>query len=182
MGAAKKPGSEVIEVRVSDLQQMFHAIDPSPYRDRELDPGVEEFIVTQAADLPGALSIGLLVYVDRPPSAEDAADLTSGIHKFFSRRAATARRELRELLRRGRVNLVIGLAFLTVLGALARVLAATTDGNGLAGIARESLLIGGWVAMWRPMEMLLYDWWPIRAQAKRYDRLAVMPVSIRGAP
>jgi hypothetical protein len=36
----------------------------------------------------------------------------------------------------------------------------------LGGIIRESLLIGGWVAMWRPMEILLYDWWPIRAEAR----------------
>ena len=35
-----------------------------------------------------------------------------------------------------------------------------------AGVARESLLIGGWVAMWRPLEVFLYDWWPIRAEAK----------------
>ena len=39
-------------------------------------------------------------------------------------------------------------------------------------------MIGGWVAMWRPMEIFLYDWWPIRADGKLYDRLSVMPVRI----
>jgi hypothetical protein len=29
-----------------------------------------------------------------------------------------------------------------------------------------SLVIGGWVAMWRPMEVFLYDWWPVRAEAR----------------
>ena len=28
----------------------------------------------------------------------------------------------------------------------------------------ESLLIGGWRPMWRPLEIFLYDWWPIRAE------------------
>ena len=46
---------------------------------------------------------------------------------------------------------------------------------------RESLLIGGWVAMWRPLEVFLYDWWPIRAEARLYDRLAAMPVRIQYA-
>jgi hypothetical protein len=32
--------------------------------------------------------------------------------------------------------------------------------------------------MWRPLEVFLYDWWPIRADARLYDRLAVMPVRI----
>ena len=46
-------------------------------------------------------------------------------------------------------------------------------------VVRESLSIGGWVAMWRPMEIFLYDWWPIRAEARLYGRLSAMPVRIR---
>jgi len=48
----------------------------------------------------------------------------------------------------------------------------------LAEVFRESLLIGGWVAMWRPLEIFLYDWWPIRAEVRLYDRLAAMPVRV----
>ena len=46
------------------------------------------------------------------------------------------------------------------------------------GVLREGLLIVGWVAMWRPLEVFLYDWWPIRAEARLYDRLSAMPVRI----
>lgn len=42
---------------------------------------------------------------------------------------------------------------------------------------RESLTIGGWVST-RPLEVFLYDWWPIRKEARLSDRLAVMPVRI----
>ena len=45
-------------------------------------------------------------------------------------------------------------------------------------VLRESLVIGGWVAMWRPMEIFLYDWWPIRANARLADRLSAMSVRI----
>jgi hypothetical protein len=34
------------------------------------------------------------------------------------------------------------------------------------------------VAMWRPLEVFLYDWWPIRAEARLFDRLSTMPVRI----
>ena len=37
--------SVIIEVRVADLRQLFNAIDPAPFRQRDLDPKVEEFIV-----------------------------------------------------------------------------------------------------------------------------------------
>ena len=48
--------------------------------------------------------------------------------------------------------------------------------------SEEGLLIGGWVAMWRPLEVFLYDWWPISAEARMFDRLAAMPVRLTYAP
>jgi hypothetical protein len=32
--------------------------------------------------------------------------------------------------------------------------------------------------MWRPLEIFLYDWWPIRAEARLCNRLSAMPVRI----
>lgn len=52
-------------------------------------------------------------------------------------------------------------------------------GRGLAAeIADEGLYIVGWVAMWRPLEVFLYDWRPIRHRAL-YAKLARIPVIVR---
>ena len=48
----------------------------------------------------------------------------------------------------------------------------------IGALIQESLLIGGWVAMWRPLEIFLYNWWPIRAERRLYDSLSAMPVRI----
>jgi hypothetical protein len=53
------------------------------------------------------------------------------------------------------------------------------QGRPLGDLLRESLLIGGWVAMWRPLEIFLYDWWPIRSEVRLFDRLSTMPVQIQ---
>ena len=37
---------------------------------------------------------------------------------------------------------------------------------------RESLVIVGWVAMWRPVDLLLYEWYPISRDAALFGRLA----------
>jgi hypothetical protein len=47
-----------------------------------------------------------------------------------------------------------------------------------AAVARESLTIAGWVAMWRPMQIYLYEWWPLRRQTRIYQKLSHMPVEI----
>jgi hypothetical protein len=50
-----------------------------------------------------------------------------------------------------------------------------------ANVVQESLVIVGWVALWHPMGIFLYDWWPIRAEAKLLDRLAEMDVQVLDA-
>jgi hypothetical protein len=43
---------------------------------------------------------------------------------------------------------------------------------------REGFIIAGSVAMWRPLEIYLYDWWHIRAEWRLLQRLGPMRVRI----
>ena len=175
------PKCAVIEVHLGELKQLFDAIDPSPFRDRDLDPKAEEFIVGWAKDLPRDASLALVVDLDREAGLPDeAAVLRDAIHEFFRHRAEIYRQRLRELFRLGRTSLAIGLVALAGAIAIGDSLATTLlKGNRIGQILRESLTIGGWVSMWRPLEIFLYDWWPIRKEAKLSDRLAAMPVRIQ---
>ncbi len=170
--------SELIEVHLSELKQLFNAIDPSPFRERDLDPHAEEFITDWAKEASPSATFGLAIYLDRPAGLpNEPAELREAIHEFFHHRAELSRRRLRELLRRGRTSLVIGVCALGVSLAVGN-LVGDFFSNHIAEIVSEGLLIGGWVAMWRPMEIFLYDWWPIRAETALADRLSVMPVRI----
>jgi hypothetical protein len=173
------PKCSVIEVHVGELKQLFDAIDPSPFRDRDLDPKAAEFIVGWAKDLPRDAQLALLVDLDREAGLPDEpAVLRDAIHEFFKHRAEAYRQRLRELFRVGRTSLVIGLLALAGAIALGDFLATLLKGSRIGEILRESLTIGGWVSMWRPLEVFLYDWLPIRNEAKLSDRLAAMPVRI----
>jgi len=46
----------------------------------------------------------------------------------------------------------------------------------------EGLLILGWVALWRPLEIFLYEWWPLRRRMNVLRQLAQAPVWIRPTP
>src|SRR3954470_2414054 len=83
----------VIEVHVSELKQLFNAIDPSPFRERDLDPKAEEFIVGWAKEVPRDARLALVVDLDRPAGLPDeAAVLREAVHEFFSQRAQAYRR------------------------------------------------------------------------------------------
>jgi hypothetical protein len=170
---------QLIEIRITELRQLFNAIDPSPFRQRDLDPRAEEFIVDWASDLPADKPWGLVVHLDRPAGrADEAVALREAIHEYFGQRALASTRRLRALFHRGRISLVIALAFLTASIAIGDAVAGYLDDSRLGGIVREGFLIGGWVAMWRPLEVFLYDWWPIRAEGHLLQRLSTMPVRI----
>ena len=169
---------ELIEVHVSELKQLFNAIDPSPFRERDLDPKAEEFIVDWAQEASPSATLGLAIYLDRPAGlANEPAELREAINEFFRHRAELSRHRLRELFRRGRTSLVIGVCALGISLAAGNLVGQFFTSH-IAGLLKESLLIGGWVAMWKPMEVFLYDWWPIRADAALADKLSEMPVRV----
>lgn len=174
-----RPAATAIEVRVAELRQLFNAIDPSPFRERDLDPRAEAFIVGWARELPRDASLALRVHLERACGrGDEAARLGEAIHEYFTQRASDARRQLRELFRRGRLSLAIAVVFLGATMAASDLIGGMTQAR-FAAVLSEGLIIGGWVAMWRPLEVFLYDWWPIRSEIRLYERLADMPVQVR---
>lgn len=58
-------------------------------------------------------------------------------------------------------------------------LTVTLTAGPVREILREGLVITGWVAMWRPLEILLYDWWPLIDERRQIRRILDAAVSIR---
>jgi hypothetical protein len=112
------------------------------------------------------------------PSPPRERDLDSKAEEFIAERSASAQRRLSQLFRDGRTSLLIGLLFLTAAFILAGVVVRRLGQTPVSSRFRERMIIGGWVAMWRPLEIFLYDWWPIRAERRLYDRLSVMPARV----
>ncbi len=46
-------------------------------------------------------------------------------------------------------------------------------------LVEQSFLILGWVANWRPLEIFLYDWWPLARRRRLYRRLAAAAVELK---
>ena len=166
-----------IKLRLRELAQLFNSMDPSPFHDRDLDADAEEFIVSRARELPVGHELELVVHLTTPPPGDRAEHVEAAVRHYFASRAEMKQREFRLLLRRGRTSLVVGIVFL-VGCLLVSELFAKFGHSPLAGIARESLTIGGWVAMWRPLEIYLYDWWPVRAERIVLERLSRMRVRL----
>jgi hypothetical protein len=167
-----------LELRVRELQQLFNSLDPSPFLTKDLARSAEAYIESWALPLARDSRLQLTIHVEQVDSTGDASALMAeAIHNHYSYKAELVRAELRQLLRQGRISLAIGLAFVAVCLLAAELL--THPGQGAAGsIARESLTIIGWVAMWRPVQIFLYDWWPVIGRIHGYDNLTFARVEV----
>jgi hypothetical protein len=159
-----------IRLNLRTLQQLFYSLDPSPFRDRDLDPEAARFIVEEAMDRVGDEPITIILHMP----AEDAAraDFVPGaIRNYFALLRQSERRRMRMIFREGRWSLAVGLVAVFVIFALARFLTKAVPADSLWHTLVDSLVILGWVVLWRPAELLLYDWWPVRRRMQLYRRL-----------
>src|SRR5262249_27305337 len=83
------PKCSVIEVHVGELKQLFDAIDPSAFRNRDLDPKAAEFIVGWAKDLPHDAQLALVVDLDREAGLPAAARRDSRVLQASRRSIST---------------------------------------------------------------------------------------------
>lgn len=172
-------GVHLVELRLNTVQQLFSTLDPSPFHERDLDADAEEYLVASVEELPEDASAKLIVHLPAAEAArEEARQLEASIRAYFAYRLWAARRRLRHLMRDGRVSLAVGLAFLAVCFGLRELALGFAEGPFAAALA-EGLVIPGWVAMWRPIEIFLYAWRPIRKDCRMYERLARIAVEVQ---
>ena len=175
-------GTVRIAMRLGRINQLFNSLDPSPFHEKDLDADAEEFIVASAREQPGHRPIVIVIHLPPEEAAgADAGQVRASIRNYFRYREDVSWRQLRYVLRLGRVRLLIALGLLFACVVL-RELLGQANSNPFTRVLSEGLLIGGWVAMWQPAQTFLYDWWPLRESCKVLRRLGQAGVEIRAEP
>lgn len=172
-------GCSVVELHLRTLTQLFDSLDPSPFHEKDLNSDAEEYIVGSVQEQPTTGPSALVLYIDRPAGLPNEGRVVGeAIRVHFARRAQLLRRDLRQLIRRGWISLGIGLTFLAAVFLISQTVGRLMGESAMATLLREGLLIVGWVAMWRPLEIFLYDWWPLLGKIRFHDRLSRINVRI----
>jgi hypothetical protein len=166
------PKRGVIELRVRDLSELFEA-SLAPFRDTVLTPDAESYIVRKAKQVPAQQPINLLIKSAKP------LDLNVGpiIAAHFREAAKTESQDISEIFRSGRKALAIGLLILSLCLFLAWYFTYNVTQRPIARLIQESFIILGWVSMWKPIEIFLYEWLPLERRRKLFLRLSTANVT-----
>ncbi len=152
-------------------------MDPTPFHHCDLDRDAQEYLESWAMGYSHKSHFLIIVHIEKMPDADPSATVVEAIHNFFDYKADITKRQIQLLLQEGRTSLLIGLTFL-MLCLLGADLMSDYTGNAFWRVVRESLIIGGWVAMWRPLQIFLYEWWPSVRRGRIFRKLAKAGVRV----
>ncbi len=168
----------LIEIQLDEIDQLFHTLDPAPFQRKDLDPAAAEYLEDAVREIGRAHALRVVVHLPAAEaSSDDARSLPGAVAHYFRYRADQCRIELRRLLQRGAISSAVALVFLASCLSLRTTL--TSSGSE---VLEEGLLIIGWVGLWRPVEIFLYDWWPIWQRQRRFESLAKADVTLAPLP
>jgi hypothetical protein len=113
------------------------------------------------------------------PASERAPDLETrcrgALQAVLDRRIERNRNDARSLRHEGYATLWRGLVFLAVCLLGSRLMGEVELLPGfIERFIDEGLVIAGWVALWYPLEVLLYQRWPLARERRLYETLRDM--------
>ena len=172
-------GKRWIEVRVKSAQQLFDARDPAPFRERDLDDDFVEYIVSAVREFSLSIPLKIVIYIEENENKDLPKDsIKEAIRSYFGFRIDLQRGELKNFIKRAQLFLVIGLVTLISCLGVAQSLSLPNP-PGAIGILREGIVIFGWVSIWKPIELVLFDWYPLFEKLKFYKKLLGLEIDIR---
>jgi len=168
----KKPASIDVTLELRRLADLYTAPDYDPLHGHAEELSGLDRLMNELRSQPRVPVRARLVL----PASERTPDLDvrcrSALRAVLQRRLERNRNDALSLRQEGYATLWRGLLFLAVCLLGSRIMAEVTLLPGfMERFLDEGLVIAGWVALWYPLDVLLYQWWPLARERNLYERL-----------
>ena len=152
-----------IKLQLPDINELLR-LPVSLYNKRTLE--------TDAEALPRKAAIHIKVYL-ASSEAKHKDDIAPAIRRHFCYRKEQSQKEYKGIFRYGWRILFIAMGLLALIFAITEIAFYYMPDNKPLLFIHESFIILSWVALWRPLELLLYEWYPVKTDINLYSRLEI---------
>jgi hypothetical protein len=158
-----------IKLQLLDINELLRS-PVSNYLKSAITTDAEEFIVEEAEALPSKTPININVHL---PLSEIKYkdDIAPAIRRHFCYRKEQSQNEYKRIFKYGWRILFIALSLLAVIFTITEIAFYYFPDNKPLLFIHESFIILSWVALWRPLELLLYEWYPVKTDINLFSRL-----------
>jgi hypothetical protein len=171
----KEEETYCIDLSFQDYGQLYDNRDPAPFKERDLDQEFVRYLMMCMAELPEKEPKKIVLKGPTlSPGSKAQEEFIEALHRYFEHEVRALDNEIKELLRLGRTSFFFGISFLIICLVLATKLIG--EGSLIQKIFREGLVIMGWVALWKPINIILYEWWPHLIKRKTLKYLSKIKV------
>ncbi len=164
---------KILEIKIKNINQLFNSLDPSPFIEKDLDDDAVEYIFTYYGEFHLKTKIKMMIHLPESKRGKfNENHIKSSIKNFFVYRNMIANNNIILKIAEGKQSIFVGLGFLIMCLSLKYMISTYLVNNIFTIIASEALMILGWVAMWKPINNILYDWWPLQLHKKLYEKIS----------
>lgn len=168
-------GEPCVDVSASSVERLFDNRDPAPFRERDLDPDLVEYLLASSEDLIAHDRIQIVFWIETPCPPHEIEQAFRSHFEYELERIDRQRRRRRRI---GQITLLLAVVAIIALMSLAQLVGTFVHGSIGLGL-KEGLVISSWVLMWKPVEVLIYDGIPWRRERKVIRRLQDAPIDVR---
>ncbi len=173
-----KKGDKIttIDLRIKKVGQLFNSFDPSPFVEKDLDDDASEYIITAVRE--NSLNTKMRILIHLPKNKKNRTpelEIKQAIHNFFEYKEVIAERAVKKCFQEAKRSFVVGISFLAFCLFSVEAIHKFFF-NITSRLFAEVLTIFGWVAMWKPISNVLYDWWPLQQEKKVHHKIAEMEI------
>jgi len=169
-------------LHLDDVRQLFNAPEFDPLAANPRDTSGIEWLIEELKTIPRPDSLKLTLYI---PTEQVTPELNQRLHTvvqdYCAMKIEQAILEADALRRQGLRELGYGSLFLLIcLGLAVFAEQASFLPHWLGGFLLNGFTVIGWVSLWHPTEILLFDISPSRREKSRYDLISAMELEIKG--
>jgi len=170
-----------ITLRLDDIHDLFEPPVANYFSDEPRYTSGIETIIDELK--PKALTVKARTTITLPESRLEPdleQKIRAALTRYCQHKIWQNKHELIALRWKGLKALQDGLIFL----AICLLVSALFENAGflpefLRRFLGEGFLIAGWVSLWHPIEVLLYEWWPFSRENRMYAAIMTMEIIVK---
>ncbi len=168
-----------VHLELAEAAELFATPPYDPLSGRfERLSGVERVLRLLETTHPAEPQTLEIIVGDNWPAEVGAPDVEKAVAGYCGAEMEAARSSIQLTRRHGRQALWVGLPALGLCLGASGVVSTLLGSGGIGNLLSNGFVIAGWVAMWRPAELLLYEWWPQRHRMRLLEQLSRLQIRL----
>lgn len=156
----------IIKIHTTKIEDLYEDYDKkSTFIKKDLKDDLEHYLIESVEEI-GENPFVINFYFDEKGNFATEGRLKSSIKEYFDYLQFLERKNMKENLKNSFIFILIGFILVSISFNLSE------KEDFIFRLISEGLMVGGWVALWEAMAILLINWLPLKKRLKIFQKIS----------